>query len=424
MKKMIRNLGVMAMLLITSLSYAQAPNAFNYQAVLRNAGGDLITGQLVEMRFTVRNSSANGTIQYRETQNLTPNEFGLVDHAIGTGTVVSGTFAGITWATGAKFLQVELNTGGGFVNLGAEKLNSVPFALYSNNPGPAGPQGPAGATGPAGPAGSANINGITNRLVKFTGATTGGNSMITDNGQNVGIEISSPQEKLSVSGNIHLPSNNSSVYIGTNTDAGDRLRLHRSGNGSYIDFGMGSLSIRPNSSQAINILQESGNVASVWEFGSDDIDPNLRAADNYGVLGRSGSRLWRVYASTYFGTNTSIQAISDKSLKTNIAPLTYGLSDLMALKPVSYDFIPEKLFPEEKARAKMTDKDYYDQMGFIAQELEEVFPGLIREITHATGETVKTVGYTGLVPVLVKAIQEQQAQIELLKVEMDLLKNK
>lgn len=195
MKKHLSKLFFAVLLLATTSLCAQAPNAFNYQAVLRNAGGDLITGQLVEMRFTVRNGSAGGAIQYRETQNLTPNEFGLVDHAIGTGTATNGTFAGITWATGTKFLQVELNIGSGFVDLGAEKLNSVPFALYSNNPGPAGPQGPVG---PAGPAGSANINGQEGRLVKFTGATTGGMSMVTDNGQNVGIGTTNPNARLHV----------------------------------------------------------------------------------------------------------------------------------------------------------------------------------------------------------------------------------
>ena len=61
--------------------------------------------------------------------------------------------------------------------------------------GPAGPAGtpgatgPAGAQGPAGPAGSANINGTLNKLVKFTGATTGGNSNLTDDGTNVTVDI-------------------------------------------------------------------------------------------------------------------------------------------------------------------------------------------------------------------------------------------
>jgi len=78
--------------------------------------------------------------------------------------------------------------------------------------GPAGPAGPAGAAGaqgvqgvagpigPAGPAGSANINGTTNFLVKFTGATTGGNSLLFDNGTNVGLGTAAPAFPLQALG--------------------------------------------------------------------------------------------------------------------------------------------------------------------------------------------------------------------------------
>lgn len=58
-------------------------------------------------------------------------------------------------------------------------------------PGPTGPTGPAGEagatgpTGPTGPAGSANISGTTNKVVKFTGSDTGGDSVITDDGSTV-----------------------------------------------------------------------------------------------------------------------------------------------------------------------------------------------------------------------------------------------
>jgi hypothetical protein len=55
--------------------------------------------------------------------------------------------------------------------------------------GPIGPQGAAGPIGPQGPAGSANINGTVNTIIKFTGATTGGNSNLTDNGALIGANV-------------------------------------------------------------------------------------------------------------------------------------------------------------------------------------------------------------------------------------------
>jgi len=73
------------------------------------------------------------------------------------------------------------------------------------DPGPAGPQGPqgpqgnqgpAGPAGPQGPAGSANINGTANYLVKFTGATTGGNSLLYETGGKVALNNSSPAAKF------------------------------------------------------------------------------------------------------------------------------------------------------------------------------------------------------------------------------------
>src|SRR5690606_10477567 len=68
-------------------------------------------------------------------------------------------------------------------------------------------------------AGSANINGTANRIIKFTAATTGGNSLIWDNGTNVGIGTSSPQYPFDVR------STNSSRTINSfNTNAnGDGL---------------------------------------------------------------------------------------------------------------------------------------------------------------------------------------------------------
>jgi hypothetical protein len=80
--------------------------------------------------------------------------------------------------------------------------------------GPAGPQGPTGATGaqgpqgpegPQGPAGSANISGTTNRIVKFTAATSGGDSQMFDNGTSVGVGTTTPAAaaKLDVAGAVN-----------------------------------------------------------------------------------------------------------------------------------------------------------------------------------------------------------------------------
>jgi ribosomal protein S6E (S10) len=159
------------LLLFIGTVNAQAPDKFNYQAVVRNASGAIISNQAVAVRFTVHDITASGATVYQETQSLTTNQFGLVNTAVGNGTVVSGTFAGITWGNGAKYLQVEIDPAGGssYTDLGAAQLLSVPYALYAAN-SPAGATGPTGATGatgsgggatgPTGPTGSQGSQGI------------------------------------------------------------------------------------------------------------------------------------------------------------------------------------------------------------------------------------------------------------------------
>ena len=174
---------------IGTVAFAQGPEELNYQGVARNTAGQPLANQAITLRLSILHNSATGTAQYRERHNVTTNDYGLYNVAIGTGTTETGTMAGVTWGSGSKFLEVEIDPAGGtsYTSLGANKLLSVPYALYaaSGNPGPIGATGPAGPIGPTGPAGNANITGTTNNLIKFTGATTGGNSLIEDDGTTI-----------------------------------------------------------------------------------------------------------------------------------------------------------------------------------------------------------------------------------------------
>lgn len=161
--------------------------------------------------------------------------------------------------------------------------------------------------------------------------------------------------------------------------------------------------------------------AIIDNTGYNNAEPCIHpSAGNYGNVGSETNYWYRVYAATYYGTNTSIQSFSDRRLKEDIHPLSQGLAELMKLKPVSYNFIPEKLAPNEEARKKLTDKDIKNQMGLIAQDVQEVFPQLVRTLSEKSD--ILTIGYSGLIPVLVKGIQEQQAQIDELKKQIQELK--
>lgn len=208
-----------ALLLLTSLHiFAQIPQSFSYQAVARNAGGAVIAGQNISIKFTLLDGYPNGNLVYMETHSNVPtNQFGLFTTEVGTGAVVIGTFNTIQWSTGHKYLKVEFdpNNGTNFTDMGTTQLLSVPYALYavtsSNGPigatGVTGPSGDTGvigltgATGATGAPGNGTVNGTLNYVAKFTpDSTTLGNSQIFDNGTYTGIGTVTPHVKLSVAG--------------------------------------------------------------------------------------------------------------------------------------------------------------------------------------------------------------------------------
>lgn len=157
-------------------SFAQAPpEGINYQAVARNTAGNALGGVNLDVRFTIHDGSAIGTAVFTETHVAVPtNIYGLFTLVIGN--VSPGTFSVINWASGTKFLEVEVNDGSGFVSMGTTQMMSVPYALYSkisgNGPtGATGPAGPTGATGATGPTGPAGPTGPTSTVPGPTGPT-------------------------------------------------------------------------------------------------------------------------------------------------------------------------------------------------------------------------------------------------------------
>jgi len=96
---------------------------------------------------------------------------------------------------------------------------------------------------------------------------------------------------------------------------------------------------------------------------------------------------------------------SDRKLKKNIRTLDqYGLKEVLKLKPVMYDW-------KDELRGN-------NNIGFIAQDVQEVIPELVGEsvlLNGEEGETKLGVEYNKMIAVLTNAIQEQQKQIEELK---------
>ncbi|MFY0687435.1 MAG: hypothetical protein JXQ90_09730 [Cyclobacteriaceae bacterium] len=120
-------------ILSIGLTVAQTPTGFGYQAIIRNANNDPITNQDVSLQVSILEASATGTAVYTETHSEQTNGFGLVDLVLGSGDPVRGSFNGIDWSSGAKFIEVALDDTGGsnFTVVGSKELLAVPYALHA-----------------------------------------------------------------------------------------------------------------------------------------------------------------------------------------------------------------------------------------------------------------------------------------------------
>ncbi len=123
--------------IITATVFAQSPQAISYQAVIRDATNNLVPNQSVGMQISILQGTADGTEVYIETQTPETNTNGLISIEIGTGTIVSGDFAAIDWATGPYFIKTDVDPEGGeaYTITGISQLLSVPYAMYANKAG-------------------------------------------------------------------------------------------------------------------------------------------------------------------------------------------------------------------------------------------------------------------------------------------------
>ena len=124
-------------------------------------------------------------------------------------------------------------------------------------------------------------------------------------------------------------------------------------------------------------------------FGTKDEPKNIFTIDKEGNVTATGT----------------INGSSDARLKTNINTMTGALDNVLKLRGVTFNW-------KESSNARL-------QYGFIAQEMEKVFPDLVG--TDSNG--FKTINYSGVIPVLTEAIKTQQEEIESLKSENEQLKS-
>ena len=218
---------------------------------------------------------------------------------------------------------------------------------------------------------------------------------------NVGIGTSSPSQKLEVVGTTHLISTAGNI-TGVNIIPGNVTNTYQT--------------IGESNSATVRFF---ANIVTGWanwdNWGSSYIDFKVQSAPS-GTSDQTFTAMQirptgdiRMNILTGSGTRTVVAdgngqlsaPVSDETVKENITPIGYGVKEIMRMNPVWFEFKDEF-------------KDYGTgrQNGNIAQELEKIIP----EAVFLTPQTNKKgIEYGQLHAVYIRAIQEQQAQIEELK---------
>ena len=182
--------------------------------------------------------------------------------------------------------------------------------------------------------------------------------------------------------------------IGTTTTGGARLTVEEGDNtkiGAYI---VNSSTAIANSSASLLYLQATGDAAI------GDGYKLVQFADSDTVLGTISS----ASSSSAVAYNTT----SDERLKENIVDMPSQIENILKVQPRQFDW----------------KKNGNTSKGFVAQELHKIYPEAVTVGLEDETQDPWSVDYGRLTPFIIKAIQEQQEQIEQLKTEIQAIKDK
>jgi hypothetical protein len=132
---------LLILLCLSLLTFAQTvPQGINYQAVARDANGDVLSNDSLSVQLSVISDIANSTISWQETHPVTTNDYGLFTAIIGQGVSTSvgysATFNLVDWGSTAHYLKVEIDYGSGYVDMGTTAFMSVPYSMNAANVDP------------------------------------------------------------------------------------------------------------------------------------------------------------------------------------------------------------------------------------------------------------------------------------------------
>ena len=134
--------------------FCQAPGGMNYQAVLRNGSGDLLSNTRADIEIFILQGNISGPVIYSESHHVTSNALGLINLVVGAENTADFSF--IDWANGPCFIKIVVDG----MEMGTSALLGVPYALYAvNGNGTPGLKGETGIPGPEGEKGDTGLQG-------------------------------------------------------------------------------------------------------------------------------------------------------------------------------------------------------------------------------------------------------------------------
>lgn len=384
------------------VALAITPQAFNYQAVLRNSFGQILESQDVNVGIAIKQGTVDGTSVFDEVHTTETNEFGLVNLVIGE--IESASFEAIDWSDGPFYLEVSVN---GLV-MGTSQLLSVPYALYAENAGN-------------------NIWDESGSDIFYPGGNVGIGADFPPAGQ-LGIATNSTtsfphihllEEDEDYARILFMNESNTSNWqlagLTSTTNADARFNIYHNTLGDLL-----TVSGAENGRVGIRALDPTHTMEIAHgSFGASNISHGLKIRNRgnnnnqwvlytYNNSGNFGLFHNNVLMGNFVSATGAYATASDARIKENIAESGDVLSGVMQLKPRKYSY-------KSNESSRRT-------MGLFAQEVEPYFP----EFVYRTGEDAKgyALDYAGMSVLAIKAIQEQQKEIDLLKSRLELLEQK
>jgi trimeric autotransporter adhesin len=465
MKKGLRFFIVLSIALLVLLTtvVAQVPQTFNYQGIARDAGGNVLPARKIGVELSVLDGGPAGKVVYSETFTDTTNAFGLFSMQVGGGTVLSGSFAGINWATGNKYLQTSIDLSGGtsYTLSGTTQLLSVPYALYAQTAVVGTSNSSWSLHGNGGTDDTTYIGTTDNSALLFkTGAPPVLSGMIDPEFGNTFFGFQSGSHILAA-GNVLTGSANSG--IGANALTNNTTGSANAAVGTFAmagnstGFGNGALgygALSGNTTGSFNVALGGSGPSSNLGFIFPALGTNSTGNFNTAIGSGADVSVDGLSNATALGSgaivtasnmvqigNTSVTTIqgqvpfttpSDGRFKFNIREDVQGLDFILKLRPVTYQFNAKKeedfirgvrgggadagggpsggAEPVAYSEAMMVRRT-----GFIAQEVEKAakmtgydFDGLK---VPKTEREYYSLSYSSFVVPLVKAVQEQQELI-------------